>query len=246
VSTLIQSFDERVQEIDSYLNLLDALEKQTQNGPPRIGAFSITTQQQKILYAAVYLHLYNLVEATLTWCLDAVSNASRTGGWLPSDLSNELRREWVRTQARTHMTLSPETRLQTTIEFCECLVQLMPIGQWGIERRNAGSWDDKLIEDMTSRLGCSVRLKSVTLSGIKRKIRDDKSTLELVKNFRNMLAHGSISFTECGTGVTSSELRTITANAINYLREVVQSFENFISSFEFLDPARRPAAGGVT
>ncbi len=90
------AFEDRLQEIDAYLTLMDALERQIQVGPPRIGGELITAQQQKILYSSVYLQLYNLVEATATWCVEAVASAAADGGrWRPNDLTIELRREWV-------------------------------------------------------------------------------------------------------------------------------------------------------
>ena len=112
MDTLTETFEERLQEIDAYLDLLDALERQVHDGPPKIGGGTITAQQQKILYSAVYLQLYNLVEATVTWCLDAVCTAAADNGrWLPGDLTSELRREWIRTKARTHVNLTEDNRL---------------------------------------------------------------------------------------------------------------------------------------
>ena len=111
MDTLTLAFEERLLELDAYLDLLDALERQTQHGPPVIGGGPVTAQQQKILYSAVYLQLYNLVEATVTWCLEAVcAAAAKDGRWCPSDLSAELRREWVRTTAQTHAGLNDENR----------------------------------------------------------------------------------------------------------------------------------------
>ena len=56
---LLEAFEERLQEIDAYLDLLDAIQHQAQTGPPKIGDVTITTQQQRILYSSVYLQLYN-------------------------------------------------------------------------------------------------------------------------------------------------------------------------------------------
>lgn len=244
MDTLAETFEERLQEIDAYLDLLDALERQVHDGPPKIGGGTITAQQQKILYSAVYLQLYNLVEATVTWCLDAVCiAASDNGRWLPSDLTPELRKEWIRTKARTHVDLNGDNRLAATIEFCEHLIQAIPVAAWKIERRSAGSWDDLLIEEMTERIGCHVRLSQEVRTSIKRKIRDDKSALALVRDFRNRLAHGSLSFTECGEGVTAAELRQMKESTGNYLREIVDSFCDYIATFEFITMDRRPVAG---
>lgn len=247
MDTLKETYEERLQEIDAYLDLLDALERQTQHGPPIIGGGPITAQQQKILYSAVYLQLYNLVEATVTWCLEAVcAAAAKDGRWRPSDLSAELRREWVRTTAKTHAGLNAENQLKKAVECCDHLIQSLPIMEWKLDRRGGGSWDDHAIEEMTDRLGCKVCLSDDVRKGVTQKIRDDKTALALVKDFRNRLAHGSLSFTECGDGVTVSELRQIKNWTGDYLRAVVNSFSDYIATHEFLVPASRPAAGEPT
>ncbi len=110
-----QAFEDRLQEIEAYLDLLESLEKQVQTGTPRIGGkkdgATITVQQQKILYSSVYLQLYNLIESTVTSCIDAVC-AAIVNNWRPCDLSAEMRREWVRFTARTHIELNYDNRLE--------------------------------------------------------------------------------------------------------------------------------------
>src|ERR1051325_4470081 len=113
METLATFFEERLAEIDAYLEFLEALEKEAQSGPPRLGSSGpiITTQQQRILYSGAFLHLYNLVEATVVRCLDAITEAAiSAGSWTASDLKQELRREWVRVTARTHVDLNYENR----------------------------------------------------------------------------------------------------------------------------------------
>ena len=60
--SFVRSFEERLIEIESYLELLEALENQVRRGLPQFGedGSTITVQQQKILYSSVYLQLYNL------------------------------------------------------------------------------------------------------------------------------------------------------------------------------------------
>src|ERR1700685_2618871 len=126
--TLNQTFEERLQEIETYLDLLEALERQVQKGFPEIGGGAVYAQPQKILYSSVYLQLYNLVEATVTWCVDAVCAAAAHGGrWRPGDLSEALRREWVRYMARTHVDLNHENRLECAVSLCDSLIQALPV-----------------------------------------------------------------------------------------------------------------------
>ena len=101
---LRQFFDERFVEVEAYLVFLETIEDASRSGPPRIADVdvTITATQQKILYSNLYLQLYNLVEATVSRCLEAVSSAavSNSGNWQAADLNESLRREWVRA-ART-------------------------------------------------------------------------------------------------------------------------------------------------
>jgi HEPN superfamily protein len=244
VDPLTEAFKDRLQEIDAYLDLLDALEGQVRTGPPKIGDSPITAQQQKILYSSVYLQLYNLVEATITNCIDAVVAAACNGGrWRPGDLAPQLRREWVRAAAHTHADLNYENRLKTAVVLCDRLIQAVPIWAWAVEAGGGGNWDDHQIEDITERLGFDLGIDPATLTAIKRKVRDDKRPLELVKELRNRLAHGSLSFAECGDGVTVPDLRDIRNRTAQYLQEVLGAFRKFIDSYEFLIPASRPATG---
>lgn len=238
-----RSFADRLQEIEAYIDLLEAMERQLQIGPPHIGGSDITPQQQRILYSAVFVQLYNLVEATATWCLGAVTEAAGSGGWKPIDLSNHLRKEWVRTTARTHTTLNAENRLASAMEFCDLLIKADPLAAWGIEVGGGGNWDDYELENITERLGCELTISPPVKTAAKRVIRDDKGALALVRHFRNKLAHGEMSFDECGNGVTVTDLKDIKDRTVNYLREVVDSFCRFIDNHHFIDASRRPDLG---
>lgn len=238
---LVEAFEERLQEIETYLDLLDALERQVRDGPPVLAGAPITSQQQKILYSSVYLQLYNLVEATVTWCMDAVcSAAAKDGRWHPGDLSEPLRREWVRSAARTHMELNCENRLESAVQMCNALIDALPILALTIERGRGGNWDDLEIQTIARRLGFDLRISPDIYTGVKQRIRDDKGSLALVRDLRNRLAHGSLSFAECGDGVTVPDLRDLKNRTARYLREVVSSFNTYIDEHIFLTPASRP------
>ncbi len=238
-----ETFRERLFEIESYLDFLASIEEQAQNGPPSLaGAESpITGQQQRILYSSVYLQLYNLVEATITRCLQAVTVAAMNSGtWQPGDLCGELRREWVRVTARTHADLNYDNRLASAFALCEHLVAALPVEEFTIGAGRGGNWDDVGIEEISKRLGFELRVTSEVYRGVKRPVRDEKGPLALVRDLRNRLAHGAISFTECSEGVTVTELRGLKDKTASYLREVVARFDEYVDGFEYLRPERRP------
>lgn len=243
-NTLSIGFQERLVEVDAYLDFLSVIEAQARQGPPRIQGAErpITAQQQRILYSTVYLQLYNLVEATMSSCIEAVAKAAgENAKWKPGDLSEAMKREWVRVIARTHVELTPENRLASALTLCEHLVASLPISSFGIEKGNGGNWDDSEIEAITKRLGFQLRVSRPVYREVKKPIRDELGPLALVKRLRNELAHGSISFAQCAGDITVRSLIEIKDKTVNYLREVVECFAKFIEDCGYILPERRPA-----
>jgi hypothetical protein len=249
MTDLQTDFQDRCAEVEAYMKLVAAIELAVQQGAPivrtRSGQNSVVEPlQQKILYGGVYLHLYNLVEATVSRCILAVevaaSNAMR---WRANDLSMTMRAEWVRSMAKTHQMLTPEKRLQASIALCDHLVDMLPV-TIKIARGGGGNWDDKAITRIAARMGVQIQLSPKTEIDVKRHVRDNRGALELIKDLRNKLAHGEMSFAECGEGCSTSELDELVRRTRTYLEEVIACFEAFITRYEFLEPARRPAPGG--
>ena len=229
---LISFFAERYTEIEEYLSFLQNVEQATREGTPRFHGTKtpITPTQKKILNSSLYLQLYNLVEATVLQCLEAVVTAIEEAERHPSEFSLALRTEWVRSIARTHCDLGPDKRLEAALELCDQLLKQIPLSRFKIESGGGGNWDDSSIEKLCQRIGCELRLTPPVLQAAKRHIRDDMGALKLVKDRRNGLAHGSLSFVDCSDGVTVKELRDLTTAVGNYLQEAVSCFVCFIKA----------------
>jgi hypothetical protein len=244
VSALVIGFQERLDEVESYLAFLSTMEDCAQRGPPCLegSEHPISVQQQRILYSSVYLQLYNLIEATMSRCIEAVTmSAQENGQWKPGDLVAQLRQEWVRSIARTHESnLTPVSRLEHALKMCDHLVASLPIADFDIDKGGGGNWDDDAIEAISRRLGFQLTVSQPVYSAVKRRFQDDLGPLALVKSLRNRLAHGSISFAQCAENVTVASLIDLKDKTVAYLREVVGCFVNYIEIHEYLIPERRP------
>lgn len=236
-----QAFEERLKEIEAYLDLLDALQKQVQSGLPQLGdnGITITVQQQKILYSSVYLQLYSLVESTVSRCVDAMTTVIVSKKLKPNDLSKEFLSEWVRFTARTHIELNYDNRLENALYLCDHFVNSLPISKFEVQQGGGGNWDDQEIYKLSKRLGLTMNFSKDTQHLVKQPLKDDLGALKLIKKYRNQLAHGNISFSECSEGVTAGDLRDLTDRIASYLREVVACFQQSIDSESFLLPERR-------
>ena len=237
-----RSFEDRLLEIDTYLDLLDSLDHQVQSGVPRLGVNGsvVTAKQQRILYSSVYLQLYNLVEATISLCIDALVQAIESRDSRPRELSSELLGEWVRSTARTHTDINVEKRLRATLGLCDYLINNRPVARFDLQKGGGGNWDDNAIEKITRRLGMHLQLSPAVKEEIKRPFRNYQGALVFIKNLRNELAHGTVSFAESSEGMTPGDLRDLKARTACYLREVVNSFKTFIDDHGFLAPSYRP------
>lgn len=240
-----EGFKERLIEVDAYIDFLVSVEQSARHGPPKFHGSDnpVSAQQQKILYSTVYLQLYNLVESTMTRCIDlVVAAAANEGRWKPGDLGPSLRKEWVRVIAQTHTDLNPEHRLEKALLLCDHLTSSLPIDSFAIEKGGGGNWDDNAIEAISTRLGFQLHVSKPVYENIKRPFREELGPLALVKLFRNKLAHGSISFTECAENETVPRLVELKNKTVDYMQEVVACFEEYVERFEFLNEDRRPAA----
>lgn len=236
------SFNERLAEVEAYLSFLDELEAAAQMGAPKFGdtGAPLSPQQTQILRAGVFVQLYNLVEATITRCLDALAVASWSGAWKAADLNPHFRKEWVKVVVAANRELNADNRLKYAVALTDFLVQGTPLQEFKLEKGGGGNWSDTNIEDMLGRVGLRLRLPPTVRAAAKRKFRDDLGSLALVVKLRNDLAHGNISFAECGENETVAGLREISKNTAVYLRSVVRAVERFIDRHEFLEAARRP------
>ncbi len=235
--------EERFSEIDDYLLLLEALDESVQSGPPSMGSQRVTTKQQKILHSSVYLQLYNLIEATVSFSLNEVCDVAIVQhGYRPADLNEKLREEWVRSMAQTHSTKNSRNRLKDAVRMCDHLTDSLPITEFEIEKGGGGNWDDNQIQVIAERIGCQLTFSQETFQSVKRPVRDDLGPIRLVVNLRNRLAHGSISFEECGQSDTATELRNIAEIVIMYLREYSAAIEQFVEDKHYLKEDLRPVA----
>lgn len=79
MSELLGDFEERLSEVRAFVDLVSTVEGLVASSTSAGGVTAtlpVSPLQQKVLCAAVYLHLYNLVEATISNCISVLERAA--------------------------------------------------------------------------------------------------------------------------------------------------------------------------
>lgn len=228
-------FKDRSQEIKSHLEFLKNLDDAKREGgiPRFLGTEKeINVTQNQILISIIYLQLYNLVEAIMNASLEYLERVIAESGKSPSDLNQELLEEWVRFVAKTRQKdLSAEKRFEAALMLHTSSSKNLPV-EFKIEKGGGGNWDDEEIEKFCKRIGCDFAINQ----DIKREIKRDRTGkeksgyLRIIREKRNQLAHGNLSFADCGKEVLSKDVSEAVDAVIDYLSEYVRCFSDFLDS----------------
>lgn len=233
------TYEERVSDIEAHFELIknisDAIGSGGARFPVNDGYYTITAQQQKILFSSTYLQLYNLVESTVTQLMDAVARHSKRGinGNL-GRLSEKLRDQYLRHTLKTNdITLNSDNRLVHAIELLHQALGMAEV-EIKIPRGGGGNWDYKTIGQLNDRIGVALSLSREVREKLHRPFRNDNGPLRYIKEVRNNLGHGSVSFAECGNGHTYSEFRALIDIVKEYLEHLMDAYEQYINNQEYL------------
>jgi len=232
-------FAERKAEIESYIELIRELESSLMQGLPIIESngnqYRISPLQQKILSAGVFLHLYNLIEATICSIIEEIELVSAKECVDAMKLSSKMRELWIRAAAKTHEDISGKKRLDHAIVLCNQLIGKSAL-KIEISKGGGGNWDDLEIENLAGKIGITLNIPQDVYASVKRHLRNEKGALRVVRDFRNGLAHGSLSFAECGDGHSAKDLNSLYLIVMNYLEAIINTFGAYLTSKGFLEP----------
>jgi len=224
---VINEFESRVKEIDIYFTFLEnILESDVELHFPkkkRQKYKKIDGELTKILRANGFLLLYNLVESSVKKSIEEIFNSLNSEGATYKDVSEEMKKKWIEIKYKNFK--NQEYVAQKIFE-CISNIELDIINMpFDAKHSISGNVDSRKIKDFSSSYGFSSKTHHSTKDGEK---------LLTVKSKRNDLAHGVISFCDCGKDYTIEDLITIKKQVISYLRGILKNVGKFIDEKQYL------------
>lgn len=233
------TYDGRKQEIDDFIELMCFLEKKENiKNDDDVSEFSkffyqgnerITMTYQamiNILKSNVSLMIYNIIEFTVSNLMDSIYDEIKINELSYIDVNDSIRALWRKTILKS--TNDPNANFNTFLKKNEEIIDYI-INKTTIEihSRNAmpvGNLDGKSIKD-------TFQLHGIRLETDSRNYRPD--ILETIKQRRNDLAHGSVSFVDAVREDSILDIKNNKTFVLNFLEELINIVNQYIENEEY-------------
>lgn len=218
---------QRKGELDRYFRGLKALESFTTGKTEHLPDKAISDDFMKIAKASSFLLLYNYIEGCVLEAFLGIYAEIKQRGITYADLRVEFQRIWLEFQSKP-LLQSPTTSHETYNELAAKIVSSI-LDRHIIEMNRkalpfSGNLDEKKIKSVC-------QLHGIKLSSKMQRVEDQ---LEIVMSIRNDLAHGSVSFAECGRDYVVADLERIKASALQYIELFLDGIDAFVSSRHYV------------
>jgi len=175
----------------------------------------ITQDMQCAIKAQFLVVLYNIVESTVCDCLNSFYDSIADDGLTYAELSDEMRTMWKNYLKRTSNPWAQKSDMELmgmAIRFENLAINI------------SGSLDIRKIFEVFSKHGCKLDETN----------RDKYSnSFLIIKNKRNNLAHGNVSFSECGSNYLVSDLEKFKKDILDGMQEIVIQAKEYISNKKY-------------
>lgn len=236
--TLKSTYESRKQEIIKFIELMSFLEKKKvfpeekevdydeffYNGSVGI---QLTYQELiNILKSNVSLMIYNIIEFTVSSLIDCIYDEIRMQNLSYLDVNQSIRTMWrkVILKATKDTKATFDTFLKKNEEIIDYILSNRPLNMRARDCMPGGNLDGVSIKETFAAHGIRIKTNS-------QNYRPD--ILENIKEKRNNLAHGSVSFVDA---VRNNSIIDISTNAdfiISFLEELIATVEEFINNEKY-------------
>lgn len=221
-------FEDRKKEINLYFTLIDFLDDiKRKDISDKHNELLTNKDLEKILRANSLLMLYNLIESTLINAIEFVYQTFRENNLTYGHVRQEIKEIWF--NYRFSNAYDKNSHFYTYRKTALNIINSIMCGESLVLDRKAtgisGNLDADSIRDVCKNHGIKFRTPSNCHGGIK---------LKTVKEQRNQLAHGTLSFVECGRDFTVIDLNEIKDEVILFMDGFIASIEQYYNNQDYL------------
>ncbi len=217
--SVIADFEKRVFEINLYFKLLEDIEEKNailyfpDKQTHKYRAHNV--ELIKVLKANLFLLLYNLCESSIKQSISEIYDNISNSRLEYMSVIDEIKQIWIYEKHSNFKNIGTENIFKSINSLAEEIIDI----SFDSEKIISGNIDGRKIKEFSVKYGFSSTVHKNAKDGVK---------LHQVKTQRNNLAHGLISFAECGRNYTISELREIKHQVILYLRQILKNIDKYI------------------
>lgn len=223
-------FEDKCAEIERYLDFLDKLDQGSDNHLLSKNTHNIwetkeiSREVQKTLRASTYLLIYNLLESSMCNALDAIH--------LTLDSEQiDIQMVSVKLKRIIYNNLKKGLGEKSIDELINSNIDLRPIiMKHGYNKKDllSGNFDVEVLKKIEKKYG----FQSYPLSG-KDSLYSPK-TIREIKIKRNELAHGALSFEQCGQSIPVLSMTPKYNEAKNMMLAIFNGLNNFLEQKSYL------------
>lgn len=211
-------FDERIKEINLYFDAIKELDNIKVNDVSKNKYFN--KEFIKILKANTLIMIYNLVESTVMGSIQEVYDKLKSEDITYAIARKEIKDIWF--SYKFNQVYDQLAHFNSYKEKALEIVNSILLGETIELDKKAtsisGNIDAQKIRNLCSEHGITFKVDKSCHGGM---------VLETVKNKRNELAHGTLSFAECGRDYTIGELESIKSETITFLSGFLNGIKKY-------------------
>ena len=224
MQAIFDMFDERVQEIDLYFSALKELDiESTSHSSTKPYC---NDEFVKILKANTLIMIYNLVESTVMGGILEIYDKLKQDGLTYSGVRKEIKDIWFSYKFR--QVYDQQAHFNSYKGKALEIVNSIRTGEVIELDRKAtaisGNLDAQQIRNVCNEHGIVFQTEAASRGGV---------VLETVKDRRNDLAHGTLSFAECGRDYSIEDLNDIKAETVLFLKGLLQGMKQYYDEKQY-------------
>lgn len=224
MQAIFDMFDERVEEIDLYFKAMKDLDQEASDHVSNATFYN--DEFIKILKANTLLMIYNLVESTVMGGILEIYDKLKQEGLTYSGVRKEIKDIWFSYKFR--QVYDQQAHYNSYKGKALEIVNSILTGEVIELDRKAtaisGNLDAQQIRNVCSEHGIVFQTDAQSRGGI---------VLETVKDRRNDLAHGTLSFAECGRDYSIEDLGEIKDQTVLFLKGLLSGMKKYYDEKQY-------------